>query len=81
MLVLGRVSGGRNGNNLLAPNTLSQYANIMQRLRDIEMNAWVQQLFARFIPVGSYLATVSQIVGRRIVMHSSWTGSSSKPRI
>lgn len=66
MLVLGRVSGGRNGNNLLAPNTLGQALNIRSLLRDIETNAWFQQQFAQFIPVGSFLATVSQIVDRRI---------------
>jgi hypothetical protein len=64
MILLSRVSGGRNGNNLLAPNTLSQYGNILLVLgRDIEMNAWVQQMFAQFIP---FLATVSQIIDRRI---------------
>jgi hypothetical protein len=41
MILLSRVSGGRNGNNLLAPNTLSQAFNILQVLRDIEMNAWL----------------------------------------
>lgn len=66
MILLSRVSGGRNGNNLLAPNTLSQYGNIVQVLTHIEMNAWVQQMFAQFIPVGSFLATVSQIIDRRI---------------
>jgi hypothetical protein len=67
MILLSRVSGGRNGNNLLAPNTLSQYGNILLVLgQDIQMNSWVQQLFARFIPVGSFLATVSQIIDRRI---------------
>ena len=67
MILLSRVSGGRNGNNVLAPNTLSQYGNILLVLgRDIEMNAWVQRLFAEFIPVGSFLATVYQIVDRRI---------------
>jgi hypothetical protein len=35
-------------------------------LRDIELNAWVQQIFVQFIPVGSYLATISQIIDRRI---------------
>lgn len=65
--LLSRVSGGRNGNNLLAPNTLSQYGNILLVLgQDIQMNAWVQQLFVQFIPIGSFLATVSQIVDRRI---------------
>lgn len=50
MLVLGRVSGGRNGNALLAPNTLSQYCNILLVLgRDIEMHAWFQQQFDQFI--------------------------------
>ena len=50
MTLLSRVAGGRNGNNLLAPNTLSQYGNILLVLgRDIEMNAWVQQLFVRFL--------------------------------
>jgi hypothetical protein len=63
MILLSRVSGGRNGNNLLAPNTLSQAFNILLVLgQDIQMNAWVQQLFAQFIPVGSFLATVSQII-------------------
>ena len=67
MILLSRVSGGRNGNNLLAPNTLSQYGNILLVLgRDIEMNAWVQQLFAQFIPIGSFFATVSQIIDQRI---------------
>ena len=68
MILLSRVSGGRNGNNLLAPNTLSQAFNILLVLgRDIEMNGWVQQVFVQFIPVGSFLATVSQITdGRRI---------------
>jgi hypothetical protein len=67
MILLSRVSGGRNGNNLLAPNTLSQAFNILLVLgQDIQMNAWVQQIFAQFIPVGSFLATVSQIIDRRI---------------
>jgi hypothetical protein len=67
MILLSRVSGGRNGNNLLAPNTLSQYGNILLVLgRDIQMNAWVQQLFAKFIPIGSFFATVSQIIDQRI---------------
>lgn len=66
MILLSRVSGGRNGNNLLAPNTLSQSWNIVQVLTQIELNEWVQQLFAQFIPVGSFLATVSQIIDRRI---------------
>jgi hypothetical protein len=67
MILLSRVSGGRNGNNLLAPNTLSQYGNILLVLgQDIQMNAWVQKIFAQFIPVGSFLATVSQIIDRRI---------------
>ena len=74
MILLSRVSGGRIGNNLLAPNTLSQYGNILLVLgRDIEMNAWVQQLFAQFIPVGSFLATVSQIIDRRIA-HATPSG-------
>jgi hypothetical protein len=52
---------------IIAPNTLSQYGNILLVLgRDIEMNAWVQQLFAQFIPIGSFFATVSQIIDRRI---------------
>jgi hypothetical protein len=67
MMLLSRVSGGRNGNNLLAPNTLAQAFHILQLLsRDIEINNWVQQIFAQFVPVGSFLATVSQIVDRRI---------------
>jgi hypothetical protein len=66
MNLLSRVSGGRNGNNLLAPNTLSQAFNILQVLRDIEINAWLQQQFAQSVPVGSFFATVSQIIDRRI---------------
>ncbi len=68
MILLSKVSGGRNGNTLLAPNTLSQAFNILLVLgQDIQMNAWVQQLFAKFIPVGSFLATVFHIGDRRIV--------------
>jgi hypothetical protein len=67
MILLSRVSGGRNGNNLLAPNTLSQYGNILLVLgQDIQMNNWVQQQFAQSVPVGSFFATVSQIIDRRI---------------
>jgi hypothetical protein len=66
MILLSRVSGGRNGNNLLAPNTLSQYGNIVQVLRDIETNGWAQQQFAQSVPVGSFFATVSQIIDQRI---------------
>jgi hypothetical protein len=66
MILLSRVSGGRNGNSLLAPNTLSQYGNILQVLRDIETNAWVQLQFAQNIPVGSFFATVCQIIDRRV---------------
>ena len=63
MILLSRVSGGRNGNNL---GLLGQALNIRSLLRDIETNSWFQQQFAQFIPVGSFLATVSQIVDRRI---------------
>lgn len=67
MNLLSRVSGGRNGNSLLAPNTLSQYGNILQVLsRDIEINDWVQQQFAQFVPAGSFMATVFQIIDRSI---------------
>jgi hypothetical protein len=66
MNLLSRVSGGGNGNNLLAPNTLSQYGNILQVLRDVEVNGWMQQQFTQFIPVGSFLATVSHMIDRRI---------------
>jgi hypothetical protein len=66
MNLLSRVSGGRNGNNLLAPNTLSQYGNILQVLRDIEVNGWMQQQCTESIPVGSFLATVSHITDRCI---------------
>ena len=30
------------------------------------MNDWMQKQFGRFVPVGSFLATVYQIVDRRI---------------
>ena len=66
MNLLSRVSGGRNGNNLLAPNTLSQSLNIIRVLGEIEVNSWVQQQVAQFVPVGSFFATASQIVDRRI---------------
>ena len=67
MILLSRVSGGRNGNNLLAPNRLSQYGNILLVLgRDIEMNAWVQQQFAHSVSIGSFFATVSQIIDCRV---------------
>jgi hypothetical protein len=64
MSLLSRVSGGRNGNNLLAPNTLSQFANIVRVLGEIEMNDWVQNRFTQFVPAGSFFATVSQIIDR-----------------
>ena len=63
--LLSTVSGGRNINSLLAPNTLSQYGNIAVILTHIELNHWVQQLFVEFIPVGSSFATFSYITNRR----------------
>ena len=66
MMLLSRVSGGRNANTLLAPNDLNQYGNVLQKLRDIETNAWFQQTFAQLIPVGSFLATVLTIPDRLI---------------
>jgi len=66
MLNLANVSGGRHGNNLLAPNTLNQALNILRLLSLIETNPWFQQHFHRHIPHGSYLCTVSQIIDRRI---------------
>lgn len=69
MNLMSTVSGGRNGNNLLAPNNLSQLSNIVMRLKDIEMNSWVQQLFDQDIPVGSVFATIFYISNKR-TMHA-----------
>ena len=66
MLTLANVSGGRHGNNLLAPNTLNQALNILRLLSLIETNPWFQQNFHRHIPRGSYLCTVSRIIDRSI---------------
>ena len=65
MNLLSRVSGGRSGNTILAPNTLSQYANIIKVLGEIEMNPWMQQQYVQSIPVGPFLATVSYIMDCR----------------
>jgi hypothetical protein len=64
--MLSQVSGGRNGNTLLAPNTLNQAMNIIQVLEDIQRDDWMQQDFAQSVPAGSFLATVYHIIDRRI---------------
>jgi hypothetical protein len=60
-----RVAGGRCGSGLLAPNTLSQFANIVSLLRDMGSSQWLQQHYG-IIPKGSTICTLYQMMDRSL---------------
>jgi hypothetical protein len=60
---LALVGGGRFGSVFGAPNTLQQYTNVCTRLRDIEMDAYVQAHMAP-AAAGAVLATMAQVTDR-----------------
>eukprot|EP01031_Cornospumella_fuschlensis_P035907 gene35907-43554_t len=62
---LRRVGGGSFGTVLIAPNTLTQYCNVRVRLRDIEMDPFVQDCLQE-LPVGTVLGVLGQLVDRTI---------------
>lgn len=59
-------SGGSHADILVAPNTLQQYANALTRLRDVELDPFVQAHLAG-LPAGATLATTFQLIDRTIV--------------
>lgn len=62
-----RVAGVRYGNCLLAPNSLSQFANVIAVLRDVEFNPWIQANMNAHVADGQFLASVYQLTDRTIV--------------
>jgi len=58
-------SGGSHADILLAPNTLQQYGNVQIRLRDVELDPFVQAHLAG-LPAGATLATTFQLTDRTI---------------
>ena len=52
------VGGGNFGQILIAPNDLLQFGNVRDRLRDIELDPFMQAAF-QHIPAGSLLATTA----------------------
>jgi hypothetical protein len=63
---LARVSGGRFGDVLLAPNTLSQALIVASQLQVIEVDGWMQQMVGLLLPQNTMLATIYQITDRQI---------------
>lgn len=59
------VGGGRTGRVLIAPNTLSQYSNVMQRFFHVEAHPFVQGCL-NALPAALPLATLSTINGSRL---------------
>eukprot|EP01031_Cornospumella_fuschlensis_P034887 gene34887-42246_t len=63
---LRQVGGGSFGTVLIAPNTFSQYGNVMVRLsRDIEMDSFVQECLQE-LPVGTVLGVLGNLLDRTI---------------
>lgn len=54
------VGGGSFGNVLIAPNNWLQYGNVRERLKEIELDPFIQECMAA-VPVGSTLGTCAQI--------------------
>ncbi len=60
------VAGGSFGNVILAPNTLLQYGNVRDRIRDIELDPFIQECMS-LMPANSVLATMALITDRTLV--------------
>lgn len=55
------VGGGSYGNSMVAPNTLTEYANVRMRLgRDIELDPFMQECIQQ-LPVGAVLGSLGEI--------------------
>jgi hypothetical protein len=63
---LALVGGGSYGNALVAPNSLQEYGNVRDRLREVEMDPFVQQCMVNIAP-GSVLASTAQLTHKAII--------------
>jgi hypothetical protein len=66
VVFLALAGGGSFGTILIAPNTGVQYANVRERLRDIEMHPFVQ-LCVLPLQAGAVLATTAHIDDRKVI--------------
>jgi hypothetical protein len=59
-LYLRQVGGGMFGSTLIAPNTSIQYGNVRERIRDIEMDPFIQECLQQ-LPQGTVLGALGEI--------------------
>eukprot|EP01039_Chlorochromonas_danica_P012358 gene12358-14112_t len=63
---LREVGGGSFSTTLIGPNTLVEYGNVRERLRDIEQDPFMQECIS-LLPHGGALASIRAITERSLV--------------